>query len=232
MTRKVRRIDWSPSEWLAGTRGVLTMRELAVYDVVLNQIYDRGNACPNDADFINGHFKPESASHRRSRAWLIRSTRAALDRLIEIGKLRLSNDGQWLTNGRADVELGKAGERIVGATRAGIASGASRRAKAALTPRWSRAESALTKPKSFPANGLARTSVRNHQPPSDHTLSENHTGAARDPAPEPQAAPGRAPIASNEGAKINTPTKPKSESQQRLEAAAAAARAKFMKGSR
>jgi hypothetical protein len=128
VTRKVRRVDWSPAEWLAGTRGLLTMPELAVYDVVLNLIYDRGGEAPNDAVYIGGHFKAGGTSkHSQTYSALTIATRTALDRLIGLGKLHVSSDGERLTNGRADVELGRATRRIESASRAGTASGRARR---------------------------------------------------------------------------------------------------------
>ena len=135
MADKVRRVDWSPDEWLSGTRGLLTMRELAVYDFVLNTIYSRGRDCPDDAAFVLGHFKPEYlANHRMTHARELAIVRAAIDQLVAVGKLhrQTTADGQrWLVNGRADHELAKARGRIVSASRAGIASGKARRAKAA-----------------------------------------------------------------------------------------------------
>jgi len=187
---KVRRIDWSPDEWLAGTRGLLTQREAAVYMAVLMVIYSRAAPCPNDPGFIAGQFKP---GHHESAAALARATRAALDRLIELDKLHLSADQQWLTNGRADAELNKARERIGGAVRAGYASGRARRAKRHDLAPTSRGPRADPQPKSSSANGLARTAVRNHQPPYDHESErEISTVAAREPSPEPQAAQARA----------------------------------------
>jgi hypothetical protein len=230
MSGKIRRIDWTPDEWLAGTTGVLKAREMAVYMTVLMQIYSRGRACPNDATFIAGHFKLDEENGETWRG-ITRSTRACLDQLIELGKLRRSPDGRWLTNGRADRELGKAGERILNSSRAGYASGRARRHNSPPDiPPTSRRQAADIKPTSSNSNHLARTSVRiiNHQ--RKNTDLTTRTEAAREPSPELEAAQARAPTASNESAKINTPTKPKSASQQRLEAAAAAARAKLMKG--
>jgi hypothetical protein len=204
---KVRRIDWSPDEWLSGTRGQLTVRELAVYDVVLNLIYSRGSACPDDAEFVYGHFR-HPAGLSRSRE--VQATRQALDELIQRGKLRVSttHQGRWLTNGRADIELGRAEGRIESASKAGVASGAARRTKGRLHS-GSPSASPRRDPKSSQSNDLARTAVRNHQPPilTDHS-TETDTARASRPAPPP--APPRAPD--------TTPSKPAkpSASDQRL----------------
>ena len=121
MSKVQPRIDWSPSEWLSGTRG-LGMDETAVYITVINIIYDRADACPNDADFIAGQMVRSGKRNRNSHAGTTARTVAALGRLIDLGKLHLTPDGQGLTNGRAERELNKARERMRGAVRAGIAS--------------------------------------------------------------------------------------------------------------
>jgi len=244
MTGKIRRIDWSPSEWLAGTRGLLTPAEAGIYDCVLNMIYDRGRACPNDAGFIAGHFR---TTHHERGPSLARRTRAALDRLIELGKLNLSPDGKWLSNGRADRELGKAGERIVSAARAGHASGRARRAQSPVPAPTSPRPRPDPERKSSNTNGLARTGVRiiNHQ--REESVSNSHTEAAREPSPELGAAQARAPTGqapketeapdaeskapevtapSNESAKSYKPSK---KTTDRLAKLAAEARAKFLK---
>jgi hypothetical protein len=215
MSGKVRRVDWSPSEWLAGTRGVLTQRETGVYDCVLNMIYDRGGEAPNDAEFVAGHFKPDGGTRsRQSAAAMTEHTRRALDRLIDLGKLRLTPDGQWLTNGRADTELGKAHGRIIGATHAGFASGRARRAHAKPTPSQRQPNAKPSGSRSSNSNDLTRTSVRNHQPPYDHELDrEISSDPAR--ASEPSV-----------GARRTRDAKP----DPTLEKLAAEARAKFMKG--
>ena len=52
---KVRRIDWSPDEWIAGTRD-LTVPQAAIYMAVLMIIYSRGGKCPNDAPYVARQF--------------------------------------------------------------------------------------------------------------------------------------------------------------------------------
>lgn len=180
---KVRYVNWTPSDWLAGTRGLLTQRQLAVYDTVLNLIYDRGGPAPNDAAYIAGHFRADE--HETARGLAI-STRASLDRLIELGKLHVSQDGQWLTNGRAYEELGKANGRIDSAANAGIASGESRRRQARadrrLTARSPPVEgkiAARSNGKYSHSNGLARTVVRNQEP---QTKNSTHGEISSDPA--------------------------------------------------
>lgn len=192
MSDKVRRIDWSPDEWLSGTRGLLSPFELAVYDVVLNLIYSRGQAAPDDPAFIYGHFKRD-----RNLARQVQQTRLALDRLITLGKLRVQTDhgGRWLLNGRAEAELGKARGRITAAARAGIASGAARRAARDQQRLDTGSTSARHRldAKSSGDNGLARTSVRNHQPPKNLTVTTSGTDPAREAGTVTDGGPGPAP---------------------------------------
>jgi hypothetical protein len=122
--------------------------------------------------------------HRQSGTGNVRRTLEALRILITLGKLRVQTDyrGRWLVNGRADIELGKARGRIVGAARAGIASGEARRNRrsSAAHPTDNRTSSP---PKSSDDNDLDRTAVRNHQPPTIKTVSNNSTDAPRASGP-------------------------------------------------
>jgi hypothetical protein len=211
---KVRYIDWSPDEWIAGVDGVLTEHEAAIYQRALMAIYSRGGECPNDAEYLATRFKREPFDHGRSQQWQIRRARASLDRLIALGKLKVTPDGQWLTNGRADTVLNKARERIHGTVRAGIASGKARRSSrgAAMEQPWSSRGAAVGETQSSEINDLTRTRVRNHQPSTIiSSLSEDITYA---PRARERGAPARAP----------------SKIDPKLEAAAARARAKLMKG--
>lgn len=182
---KVRRIDWSPDEWIAGTAGLLTYIEAAVYMAALMAIYSRGGECPNDAAFLAARFKRGGAPTRpQSVAAHIVATRAALDQLVALGKLKLSADGQWLSNGRADLELGKADGRIEGARRAGKASGvarADRRAnrRPAVGPAVGQLQASRSagEPVSSNPNDLARTRVRNHQPSTINSKNQSRPEA-------------------------------------------------------
>lgn len=48
MARKIRRIDLSPDEWIAGTQG-LTLEEEGFYTRIIMRYYSRGEALPDDA---------------------------------------------------------------------------------------------------------------------------------------------------------------------------------------
>ena len=229
---KVRRIDWSPSEWLSGTRG-LGMDETAVYITVINIIYDRAGACPNDAGFIAAQMVRSGQRNSQSHSGTTARTQHALGRLIELGKLRVTPDGQGLTNGRAERELNKARERMRGAAQAGRASGRAR------TPSAHPAHSQRTS-SAHPAGSelgrikdLGRTSVRIKQPSTikDHdTVPTISTDAAREPAPD-QTAPARA-HALPEPERAPRPESPEAKAQRELLAEITAAkRAAFLKGS-
>jgi uncharacterized protein YdaU (DUF1376 family) len=205
MTSKVRRVDWYPDEYIGGTFGRLTVEEHGLYGVVLNMIYSSGG--PVDADWLRLARACCSRPHAMQRI---------ARQLIAKGKLRFTADGR-LTNGRADLELGRAAERIEDARRAGQASGVVRRNRVGAHPAIIRRSPADKtddpRKRSLRNNGVGGTAVRNYQPPTIMTDRESITDAARDPAPD-RAAPGRAP------------TKP----DPRLDAAARKARAKLMRG--
>jgi|AACY02.18.fsa_nt_gi hypothetical protein len=76
-----RGLDWyrrEPKAFLDGVRHHrLTDREVAVYTVALDLIYEGGGETPDDAKFISGYFANVGAA----------AVRNALDRLVELGKL-------------------------------------------------------------------------------------------------------------------------------------------------
>jgi hypothetical protein len=221
---KVRRIDWSSDEWLAGTFGVLSGPETAVYIVVLNIIYSRDGFCPNDARYLHTAFRAEVRPNRHHR-WPRRVTEEALASLISRGKLHVTPDGQSLTNGRADRELGRARERMFGSVRAGMVSGKIRRNIGAL-----RQPSAnLSTPVSSNTKGLGRTPVRIITTKDMNTDLTNSTDAARDPAPD-QTAPGRAPTGPDPFSHTKPPPAASPKTAERLASLAAIARAKLLKG--
>lgn len=188
---------------------MLTVREIAVYDVVLNLIYDRGGACPADPGFIYSHFRHDRHL-QRSRE--VQATQQAIDQLVKQGKLHVQTtiEGRWLTNGRADVELGRANGRIDRASKAGVASGAARRVRrlAAGSPSARRRPDA----KASDNNDLMRTAVRNtnHQ---ESSSSSTESDAARATVRVSDALPA---------------ARPTTKLDPRLEAAAKAARAKLL----
>src|SRR4029077_1639791 len=86
---KVRRIDWSPDEYIAGTFGRLTFEEHGFYIVALNMIYSSGAHIPVEITRLAqaGGCRPQTAQR-------------LMDQLIAKGKLTLTADGR-LANGRA-----------------------------------------------------------------------------------------------------------------------------------
>jgi hypothetical protein len=191
--RKPPWVKWYAADWLSGTRGQLTTRELAVYTVVLNTCYDRSGPCPDDARFITDHFAPEEKTNLSRRVQL---TRLAIDQLVALGKLRrrATDDGCWLSNGRADVELIDRDGRVESASKAGVASGAARRWKTARRPPGDRPAPARLDAETSRINGLGRTRVPSE---ADKISSSSSTEsvAARATGPAVEGPAGHAPDA-------------------------------------
>lgn len=80
---KVRRIDYSADEMIAGVAGQLDPEEFGVYWMVCTLIYSRGGPIPNDPVWIAGVFRKTNP----------RTVRAVLDRLTRNGKLHLTGAG-------------------------------------------------------------------------------------------------------------------------------------------
>lgn len=107
---KVRSVNWSPDEWLAGTV-VLTAVEKGCYDTVLNLIYSKGGPIDDDPVWLARNCRCDP------RTW-----KAARRRLLELGKIQRiepSSNGNGgvppcgqLTNSRCERELYKARERM------------------------------------------------------------------------------------------------------------------------
>lgn len=231
MSRKVHVVDWRAVNWLEGTRG-LGWDETATYITALNLMYARDGRCPNDPHFIATHIATPGR-RRQSVAGSTKRAAHAIARLVELGKLQVSDDGLHLTNGRADVELGVAGKRIDNATRAGFASGMARRTRAIATARSMRRDDHSTttqRPLNAHSTGsqmsenkdLTRTGVRTTTIMSNR---DNLTDAARDPALVGKA-PGRAHAKHEPEAK----PKPPSRTTERVAALAAERRAKLANG--
>jgi uncharacterized protein YdaU (DUF1376 family) len=98
---KVRRIDYRPDEFLAGTSN-LTLEETGAYWKVCSLIYSRGGPIENDDRWIAAAIFVD-----------VRKWKPIKANLIAKGKLHLS-DGK-LSNGRCETEIQKALNRINGA---------------------------------------------------------------------------------------------------------------------
>src|SRR5581483_1414767 len=108
---KVRRVDFSPDEWLVGTRE-LELDERGAYWDACSLIYSRGGPIADDERWLAKALACDVRTWRRLRA-----------RLLEVGKLRVVTiDGQpHLTNERAEREIERANGRIEKASRGGKA---------------------------------------------------------------------------------------------------------------
>ncbi len=224
---KIRHVDLRPDEFIAGTFGQLTFEQFAVYWAVCLLIYSRGGEAPNDATYVSGFFRNDRLATRSQSAALALRTRRALDRLVSLGKLRLSPDGERLSNGRATVEISRAIRRLEAARQNGAQGGRpgrqGTRAQPAPNPR-------PATPPLRNINDLAKPGGSELlNPKKISSLSESLTDAAREPAPD-QTAPARA-HALPEPEPVARPLSPEAQAQRDLLAEITAAkRAAFMRG--
>lgn len=122
---KIRRVDFSPDEWLVGTRE-LELDERGAYWDVCSLIYSRGGPILDDERWLGKALACDVRTWRRIRG-----------RLLEVGKLTLIEiDGQaHLTNSRAEREIERAGGRIASAKKAADASAERRAARTSAEDR-------------------------------------------------------------------------------------------------
>ena len=96
---KVRRIDYSADEMLAGVSGQMTPEEFGVYWMVCTLIYSSGDAIEADVASIAARFRKTNP----------RTVRAILGRLVDMRKIQ-RNDAELMVK-RCRTELEKASER-------------------------------------------------------------------------------------------------------------------------
>jgi uncharacterized protein YdaU (DUF1376 family) len=113
---KIRRIDFSPDEFLTGVSN-LAHDEIGPYWVACCLMYSRGGAIEDDDVWV------AKACGAHVRTW-----RAIKARLVAKGKLQI--EGGFITNRRALTEIGKAQGRVKGAREAAEASAKARRERA------------------------------------------------------------------------------------------------------
>lgn len=178
MAAKIRRVDFSPDEFLAGCIG-LSATETGCYIRVLCLIYSRGGPVDDDAKWL------AQVCEVHGHTW-----RAVRKRLIDLGKLRrLEPDAPGgcgrLMNNRAGIELQRAQDRFK----------ASRNA-------WQKSVKVRSKHRqksreSSKGNGLDQASARaharaNHQPSSYESSSSKRVGDAARAATRERGATPRA----------------------------------------
>lgn len=95
---KPRRVDFAPDEFLAGTSD-LSLEETGAFWKLCAKIYSRGSALPDDDQWL-----------ARVLGCDVRVWRRIKTSLLEQGKLIIAGDK--LSNGRCEIELGKARGRI------------------------------------------------------------------------------------------------------------------------
>lgn len=153
-----------PRAFLEGVRR-LTEREIAVYAIVLDLIYDGGHQTLDDPKHIASYFSDIGVA----------SVRRAIDALVEAGKLE--RDGEFLTNKRAKNE-GKT-RRELAETRknsghlGGVSSGKSR-AK-------NNENNEMTEANASSVSPLDKIRVREEEIEANASLSETSSDARRKP---------------------------------------------------
>ncbi len=108
---KIRRVDFFPDEYVAGTCGLLTLEEQGAYWMICAQIYSRGGPIPDNEGWLTRMF---FGCH-----W--RSIRAVLANLEAKGKIVRVDD--QITVPRCIEELGKATTRVTQAAENGKLGG-------------------------------------------------------------------------------------------------------------
>jgi uncharacterized protein YdaU (DUF1376 family) len=104
-TPKIRRVDLSPSEYVAAVAGLLTIQEYAVYSLVCMMIYERRKPIPNDHKWLARIFADGTDP---------RTIRAAIEGCIRKGKIERSGDDLMVN--RCRTELDRAANRVRTAT--------------------------------------------------------------------------------------------------------------------
>ncbi len=134
---KIRRIDYSPDEMIAGIAGQLDPLDFGVYWMICTLIYSRGGPIQDDAHWIAGVFKKTNP----------RTVNAAITRLIDSGKLQ--RNGAELMVNRCRTELERAVNRTSKWVENGLKGG-----------RPSNKNNNITKPSGYEEKNLSS----NHQP--------------------------------------------------------------------
>lgn len=108
---KVRRIDFSADEFIAGITGKLTVADLGVYWLVCSLIYSHGGPIDDDEKWIAAIFRDTNP----------RTVRAAIERLILMSKIQRMG-GELMVN-RCRKELERASNRVRTWTENGLKGG-------------------------------------------------------------------------------------------------------------
>ncbi|MBF0335302.1 MAG: DUF1376 domain-containing protein [Alphaproteobacteria bacterium] len=109
---KPRRIDFSPDELIAGITGKLDPLEFGVFWMICTLIYSNGGPIANDEAWISRIFRKTNP----------RTIRAAIDRLIEAGKIERTGTGELMVK-RCRTELESALKRMRNAAENGAKGG-------------------------------------------------------------------------------------------------------------
>lgn len=149
---KIRRVDYSPDEMLAGVCGDMSPVEFGVYWMVCTLIYSRGEAIKDDVSWIARKFKSTNP----------RTVRAAIDSLIAMKKIERIG-GELMVN-RCRTELEASVNRVRTAGENGSKGGRKRRERAHV----SNEINGNQKPGGFlPPNPTHELTI-NHQPSTNN----------------------------------------------------------------
>lgn len=181
---KIRRVDFSPDEWLAGTRE-LTLEERGAYWDVCALMYSRGGPIPDDRKWLRQVLGADR----------VRTVHRLIERLVAIGKLkRLEPDAasgafHRLMNDRVSQEIVRSRHRIGGLNNQGPSH-----SRTTAEPQRSH-DGATTEPRrsqrarrvSKQINELPSACEGNHQPSTINHVRDTEsgleaaaTGSARD----------------------------------------------------
>lgn len=155
---KIRRVDYSPDEFLSGTSD-LDVAEKGAYWVVCSLIYSRGGPVPDDAKWI------ATVAGCSVRMWT-----KLRDRLVTLGKLQI--EAGFISNRRAAAELFKAENRVAAAREAAEESARVRRERLEK-------ERLLRENKELAQADASPNAQANHQPPTTKEREDSHSQAGR-----------------------------------------------------
>lgn len=148
---KIRRIDLSADEFIAGIAAKMTLEELGAYWLICLLIYSRGGPIDDDPEWLSGLLRKTNP----------RTVRAVVSRLVEMGKVQ-RNDAELMVN-RCRMELERASKRVRTWTENGMKGG-----------RPSNKNNNIPEPKGFSPENPAS----NHQPPTKDSVPNGTDASA------------------------------------------------------
>jgi len=152
---KVRKIDFSPDEFLAAVSGELSMAEVGLYWMICSLIYSRRGPIENDLKWLRAKFRQGSDQHHLERC---------LNRLIETGRVSLAQGK--LEVSRALAELERAVSRMEAARERGLSGGRPSNKNNELEKGSGSAAQKLS-PSSSPSSSPSKENIEKKDAPAD-----------------------------------------------------------------